>query len=183
MRVLGLARGGVPVAAEVALALRVPLDVFIIRKLGMPGQRELAMGAIASGGVRVLNREVVARLVEAERIVEEVAAAERQELERREAEYRGSRPAPDLRGKVVVLVDDGLATGATMRAAVQALRQKEAARIIVAVPVGSPSACAKVAAEADAVLCLTSPEDFEAVGQFYDNFAQTTDEEVRELLR
>lgn len=179
--VLGLARGGVPVAYEVAQALGVPLDVFVIRKLGVPGQRELAMGAIASGGVRVLNRRIV-RLLPDETVVEEVAAAEQRELERRELEYRGAHPAADVRGKVVIVVDDGLATGASMRAAVLALRQRQAARIIVAVPVGSPEARDRLAREADEVICLSTPMDFQAVGHSYDDFSQTTDDEVRTLL-
>jgi putative phosphoribosyl transferase len=180
--VLGLPRGGVPVAFEVARALHVSLDVFIIRKLGMPGQKELAMGAIASGGVRVLNREVLARITDAEDILEKVAASEGRELARRESEYRGPRPAPDLGGKTVLVVDDGLATGASMRAAVLALRQRTVGRIIVAVPVGSPSACARLADEADEVICLVTPEEFDAVGQVYEDFSQTTDAEVRGLL-
>jgi len=180
--VLGLARGGVPVAAEVAQALGVPLDVLIIRKLGVPSQRELAMGAIASGGVRVLNQEIVRRLWNAATIIEEVSAVEQRELERREVEYRGDRPAAEVRGRAVILVDDGLATGASMRAAVLSLRQRAAAQVIVAVPVGSQEACARLAAEADELFCLVRPMDFEAVGQVYNDFSQTTDEEVRALL-
>lgn len=180
--VLGLARGGVPVAFEVARALRLPLDVIIIRKLGVPGQRELAMGAIASGGIRVLNDEVLRRVADAGAVVEAVAAAEQRELERREVEYRGNQFPVEVCGKVVLLVDDGLATGASMRAAVRALRQRQAARIVVAVPVGSPESCQRLAAEADAVICLFTPEDFSAVGEVYEDFAQTTDEEVRTLL-
>jgi len=180
--VLGLARGGVPVAYEVAQALHAPLDVFVIRKLGVPGQPELAMGAIASGGICVLNREVLLRIPDADAILAEVTAIERRELERREIEYRGRRPAPVLRGKTVMVVDDGLATGASMRAAVLALRQAKAARVIVAAPVGSTSACAKLAREADELVCLTAPTDFDAVGQVYGDFSQTTDEEVRSLL-
>jgi putative phosphoribosyl transferase len=180
--VLGLARGGVPVAFEVARSLAATLDVLIIRKLGVPGQRELAMGAIASGGVRVLNSRIVRRIPDAEAVIEEVAAAEQRELERRETQYRGDRAAAEVRGKVVIVVDDGLATGASMRAAVLALRQRAAAQVVVAVPVGSPEACAKLSAEADELICLTAPMDFEAVGQVYDDFSQTTDDEVRALL-
>lgn len=180
--VLGLARGGVPVAYEVAQALKVPLDVFIIRKLGAPGQRELAMGAIASGGVCVLNREIVARIPDADTVLAEVTEYERRELERREHEYRGQRPACAVQEKTVIVVDDGLATGASMRAAVCALKQAGAAKVIVAVPVGSASACARLSAEADELICLTVPPDFEAVGQVYRDFSQTTDDEVRELL-
>jgi putative phosphoribosyl transferase len=181
--VLGLARGGVPVAYEVATALRAPLDVFIIRKLGHPRQPELAMGAIASGGVRVLNREVLLRIDDADAVLARVTEIERRELERRENEYRGQRTATDLAGKVVVVVDDGLATGASMRAAVQALRQAAVARVIVAVPVGSSPAIARLAGEADELVCLTVPTDFDAVGQVYRDFSQTTDDEVRELLK
>jgi len=180
--VLGLARGGVPVAYEVAQALHAPLDVFMIRKLGVPGQPELAMGAIASGGICVLNREILLRMPDADAILAEVTGIEKRELERRESEYRGRRPAPDVRGKLVIAVDDGLATGASMRAAVLALRQAKAARVIVAVPVGSTSACAKLASEADELVCLTAPMDFDAVGQVYGDFSQTTDDEVRGLL-
>jgi len=182
MLVLGLARGGLPVAAEVAYALDAPLDVLTIRKLGVPGQPELAMGAIASGGVRVLNREIVHRISDAEVVIEEVATAEQRELERRELEYRGDRQAMDVQGKTVIVVDDGLATGASMEAAVFSLRQRRAGRVIVAVPVGSPEACARLAGDADEVICLNTPPDFEAVGQAYDDFSQTTDDEVRTLL-
>jgi len=180
--VLGLARGGVPVAFEVARALAAPLDVLIIRKLGVPGQRELAMGAIASGGVRVLNSQIVCRIPDAEAVIDEVAAVEQRELERRETQYRGDRAALEVDGKVVIVVDDGLATGASMRAAVLALRQREAAQVVVAVPIGSPEACVALAAETDELICLTAPMDFEAVGQGFDDFSQTTDDEVRALL-
>ncbi|MEI9898444.1 MAG: phosphoribosyltransferase [Chthoniobacter sp.] len=180
--VLGLARGGVPVALEVARALGAPLDVLIVRKLGLPGQPELAMGAIASGGVRVFNEGIVRRMRDASIVIQEVAAVEERELERREWEYRGDRPAAEVPGRSVIVVDDGLATGASMDAAVLALRQRQAARVIVAVPVGSPEACARLAKEADEVICLHTPQDFEAVGQAYDDFSQTTDEEVRALL-
>lgn len=180
--VLGLPRGGVPVACEVAQALRVPLDVFIVRKLGVPGFEELAAGAIASGGVRVLNDDVMRSLPHADAIIEAVTEREKTELERREQSYRDGRPAPQLRDRVVILVDDGLATGATMRAAVKALRQAGAARIVVAVPVGPPETCREMADEADEAVCATAPESFHAVGQYYDDFAQTTDDEVRDLL-
>ena len=160
----------------------VPLDVFIVRKLGVPGYEELAMGAIASGGVRVLNESVVAQLPDAERALRQATAHETRELERREAEYRHGRPAPDLRGKTVILIDDGLATGATMRAAVMALKQRQVARCVVGVPVSSPETCAEFRAEVDEIVCVITPEDFRAVGQFYEDFSQTTDEEVRELL-
>ena len=180
--VLGLPRGGVPVAYEVARALRVPLDVFIVRKLGVPGFEELAVGAIASGGVRVLNEDVLRALPNAGEIVEAVTARETAELERREQSYRNGRPAPELRGRTAILVDDGLATGATMRAAVKALRQCGAAKIVVAVPVGPPDTCREFEDEADEVVCATAPEFFQAVGQYYEDFSQTSDDEVRELL-
>jgi predicted phosphoribosyltransferase len=181
--VLALPRGGVPVGFEVARALNAPLDVFLVRKLGVPGHEELAMGAIASGGVRVLNDEVVNVLRIPEEVIDEVAAEEQRELERREREYRGDRPPPDVRGRVVILVDDGLATGSTMRAAVAALRKQHPARIVVAVPVGAPDTCAEFQDEADEVVCARSPEPFFAVGLWYADFSQTTDEEVHDLLR
>jgi predicted phosphoribosyltransferase len=180
--VLALPRGGVPVAFEVARALGAPLDVFLVRKLGVPGQRELAMGALATGGVRVLNREVVEALGIPDEVVDAVAAEEREELERREQEYRGDRAPPDVRGRVVILIDDGLATGSTMRAAVAALRRLGPARVVVAVPVGAPETCAELRREADEVVCARTPEPFYAVGRWYVDFSQTTDEEVRELL-
>jgi predicted phosphoribosyltransferase len=180
--VLALPRGGVPVAFEVAQALRAPLDVFLVRKLGVPGQRELAMGALATGGVRVLNEDVVNALGIPDEVIDAVAAEEQDELGRREHEYRGDRPPPDVRGRVVILIDDGLATGSTMRAAVAALRRQGPARIVVAVPVGAPETCADLAEEADEVVCARTPEPFYAVGRWYDDFSQTTDEEVRELL-
>jgi predicted phosphoribosyltransferase len=180
--VLGLPRGGVPVAYEVAKRLGVPLDVFIVRKLGVPGFEELAVGAIASGGVRVLNKDVFRALPNAEETIELITATETAELERREQEYRGGRPAPKLRDRVVILVDDGLATGATMRAAVKALRQREVAKIVVAVPVGPPDTCREVEDETDETVCLSMPDFFQAVGQYYEDFSQTSDEEVRELL-
>lgn len=180
--VLGLPRGGVPVAYEVAGALELPLDVFVVRKLGVPGHEELAMGAIASGGVRVINAHVLAEAGGAQEAVDRVAALELQELERREALYRSGRPTPDLRGRTIILVDDGLATGATMRAAVAALRQRGVARIVAAVPVGSSSACSRVREEADEMICPALPEPFFGVGQFYEDFSQTPDDEVRALL-
>ena len=180
--VLALPRGGLPVAYPVAQALGVPLDVFIVRKLGVPGHEELAMGAIASGGVRVLNEDVVRALRIPEEVIDTVARKEQQELERRERAFRGDRPAPDVRGRAVILVDDGLATGSTMRAAVAALRQQRPARIIVAVPVGAPETCAEFQAEADEAICARTPEPFYAVGLWYGDFSQTTDAEVHTLL-
>src|SRR5437868_2307001 len=161
--VLALPRGGVPVAYEVARRLQAPLDVFLVRKLGLPGQEELAMGALASGGVRVLNEEVVRILQVPEEVIDEVAAREQQELERRERLYRGDRPPPDVRGRTVILIDDGLATGASMRAAVAALRQQQPARIVVAVPVGAPETCYEFQQEADEVICARTPEQLYAV--------------------
>ena len=180
--VLALPRGGVPVAFEVAQRVRVPLDVCVVRKLGVPGHEELAMGAIASGGVRVLNEDVLYVLPDAQSIVEMVTAIEREELKRRERDYRSNRPAPEVHGRTVILVDDGLATGATMRAAAAALRQQGAAKIIVAVPVGAPGTCHEIRSVADEVVCLQTPGSFMGVGQYYEDFSQTTDEEVRELL-
>jgi predicted phosphoribosyltransferase len=180
--VLGLPRGGVPVAFEAAKALGAPLDVFLVRKLGVPGHDELAMGAIASGGVRVLNDSVVGSLAIPEAALEEVTARERKELERRERAYRGGRSGPALGGRRIILVDDGLATGATMRAAVKALRAHEPARIVVAVPTAPPDAIDDLREEADEVVCLHTPAPFYGVGGSYDDFSQTSDEEVRELL-
>ncbi len=180
--VLGLPRGGVPVAYEVARHLRAPLDVFLVRKLGVPGFEELAAGAIASGGVRVLNEDVLRALPNAEQTIESITARERAELERREHEYREGRPAPELQNRIAILIDDGLATGATMRAAVKALRQRGAAKIVVAVPVGPPDTCREMAQEADEVVCLSTPVFFQAVGQYYEDFSQISDEEVRDLL-
>ncbi len=180
--VLGLPRGGVPVAFEVAQALHAPLDVFIVRKLGVPGYDEVAMGAIASGGVRVLNRNVIMELRDADAVLADVTQRESIELERREREYREGRPPPDLRGKVIILVDDGLATGATMRAAVTALRKLKVGRIVAAVPVAAPESCARFSQEVDEVACIIAPAGFRSVGQFYHDFSQTTDDEVRELL-
>lgn len=180
--VLGLPRGGIPVAYEVARGLDAPLDLFLVRKLGVPGQEELAMGAIASGGVRVVNRDVVEALGIPPYVLDQVAAEEARELERRERSYRGDRPEPRLAGRTVILVDDGLATGSTMRAAVAALRQQGPARIVVAVPVAAPSTCEELRREVGEVVCYATPEPFMAVGRFYDDFSQTTDDEVRELL-
>ena len=180
--VLALPRGGVPVAYEVAMRLNLLLDVFIARKLGIPGYEELAMGAIVSGGVRVVNADVVRHLPRAEELLEIAAKKETAEIERREREYRNGRPPRELRGCTVILIDDGLATGSTMSAAVLALRQREAAKIVVAVPVGSPETCSEFEREVDETICAIEPETFYAVAQFYDDFSQTTDEEVRELL-
>jgi putative phosphoribosyl transferase len=180
--VLALPRGGVPVGYEVARELRLPLDVFVVRKLGTPGQPELAMGAIASGGVHVLNREVVDTFGIPEEVIDAATAAEQAELERRERQYRGERPPLDARGKIVILVDDGLATGSTMRAAAAALRQEDAAKIVVAVPVAAAATCELLRAEVDEIVCGATPEPFFAVGQWYRDFSQTTDEEVHDLL-
>jgi putative phosphoribosyl transferase len=181
--VLGLPRGGVPVAFEVAQALDAPLDVFIVRKLGVPGQPELAMGAIGSGGVRVLNEELVKVIGVPAEAIDAVTEREARELERREQAYRDGRPAPDVDGRVVILVDDGLATGATMRAAIAALRRRRAARIVVAVPTAARETCEAMRHDADEVICAMTPEPFHAVGLWYDDFAETSDDEVRELLR
>jgi len=183
--ILGLPRGGVPIAAHAARALGAPLDVFIVRKLGVPGHEELAMGAIASGGVRVLNREVLDSMPVPLRAIEEVAAREQRELERREREYRGARPPLDARGRTVVIIDDGLATGSTMRAAVRALRAMEPRAVIVAVPVAARETCDEFRRDPDVddIVCLSTPEPFQAVGLWYDDFTQTTDEEVHALLR
>lgn len=180
--VLGLPRGGVPVAYEVAKRLGVALDVFIVRKLGVPGFEELAAGAIASGGVRVLNEDVIRGLRNADQTIASITAKETAELERREQSYRDGRPAPELRDRIVILVDDGLATGATMRAAVRALRQRGVAKIVVAVPVGPPDTCREFEEEADETICASEPEFFQAVGQYYEDFSQTSDDEVRQLL-
>lgn len=180
--VLALPRGGVPVAYEVANALGAPLDVFVVRKLGLPGHEELAIGAIASGGIRVLNEELISQLSNAPEVVDFVVAKEQRELERREAEYRGQRPLPIIEGRTIILVDDGLATGSTMKAAVRSLRERNPARIVIAVPVASPETCTELKREADETICAITPEEFYAVGQWYEDFSQTTDEEVRDLL-
>ena len=181
--VLALPRGGVPVGFEVAAALGAPLDVFLVRKLGVPGHEELAMGAIASGNVRVLNPDVVDALGISESAIEAVTKQESAELARREREYRGDRPTPDMTSREVVLVDDGLATGSTMRAAAAALRLMDPARIVVGVPVASRETCHEFRAEVDQIVCAITPEPMYAVGLWYEDFSQTTDEEVRDLLK
>jgi predicted phosphoribosyltransferase len=181
--VLALPRGGVPVAAEVARALGAPLDVFVVRKLGAPGAEELAMGAVASGGVRVLNDDVVRGLGIASEVIDAVTAAEQRELVRRERVYRGDRPPPDVKGRTAILVDDGLATGASMLAAIAALRRLEPAHITVAVPTASRDTCEALRAHVDDVVCAITPEPFHAVGLWYEDFSQTSDDEVRGLLR
>src|SRR3979411_2144039 len=180
--VLALPRGGVPVAYEVARALGAPLDVFVVRKLGVPGYEELAMGAVATGGVRVLNDQLVNRLGIPDHLIDAVAAREQQELARRERLYRSGRPPLDVRNRTVILVDDGLATGATMHAAIQALRQQQPARIVVAVPTASRETCEEMKTKADDVICAITPDPFHAVGRWYRDFSQTTDEEVGALL-
>lgn len=180
--VLGLPRGGVPVAFEVAKSLSAPLDVFVVRKLGAPGNPELAMGAIASGGVRVLNEDVVRTMAVSDDAIERVAKEERRELEDRERIYRGARPGVDMEGKTARLVDDGLATGATMRAAVSALRERDPKKIVVAVPTAPPETCAEFEDLVDEIVCLTTPRMFFGVGGAYGDFSQTTNEEVRQLL-
>jgi putative phosphoribosyl transferase len=180
--VLGLPRGGVPVAFEVSKALRAPLDIFLVRKLGVPGDEELAMGAIASGGIRVLNEGVIRSLGISERELAAVAAREMRELDRREIAYRGDRPRRCLSGKTVIIVDDGIATGASMRAAIAALRAQKTARTVIAVPVASADTCAYFESVGEEVVCLATPEPFIAIGPWYEDFSQTTDDEVRELL-
>jgi putative phosphoribosyl transferase len=180
--VLALPRGGVPVGYEVAIALRVLLDVFVVRKLGLPGYEELAMGALASGGIRVLNDDVMRQVPNADELIETVVSREKIELERREKAYRDGRPSPDLHGKTMILVDDGLATGASMRAAAGALKQRDIARLIVAVPVAAIETSAELKLEVDEIICGITPENFHGVGQFYEDFSQTSDEEVRALL-
>jgi putative phosphoribosyl transferase len=180
--VLALPRGGVPVGFELARSLGAPLDLFLVRKLGVPGHEELALGAIASGGVRVLNDAVVAELGLSQRDVEQAAEIEGRELERREQLYRNGRAAIDVDGRTVILVDDGLATGATMRAAARAVLRLQPSRVVVAVPVAAEQTCRELATEVDQVVCVKTPHPFLAVGSWYDDFGQTTDEEVRELL-
>jgi len=180
--VLALPRGGVPVGFEVSTALHVPLDVFLVRKLGVPGHEELAMGAIASGGVRVLNDDVIGSLNLPQNAIDWAAAIEQRELERRERLYRGDRPSPDLKDRIVILIDDGLATGSTMRAAAQAVRQHHPARLVVAVPTAAVETCEEFRSEVDEVICALTPAPFDAVGLWYEEFSQTSDEEVRDLL-
>jgi len=180
--VLALPRGGVPVAREIARSLRTPLDVFLVRKLGVPGQEELAMGAIASGGVRILNQDIVQAMAIPTHVIDSVTATEVQELARRERLYRGDRPAPDVLSRTVILVDDGLATGATMRAAVAALRRMKPRRIVIAVPIAAVPTRQEFAREVDEIVCLHTPEPFFSVGFWYDDFSQTTDEDIREML-
>jgi len=181
--VLALPRGGVPVGYEVSRALNAPLDVFVVRKVGVPGHEELAMGAVASGGVNVVNEDVLDMLRIPREMFQVVARKELQEVERREKEYRGDKARPDLKGKTVILVDDGLATGSTMLAAVRAVRLAGAERIVVAVPVAAEQTCDAFRQEGDDVICAITPEPFHAVGIWYEDFSQTSDEEVRELLR
>ena len=180
--VLALPRGGVPVGYEVAQALHAPLDVFVVRKLGVPGHEELAMGAIASGGVRVLNGSVVDSLGISDETIDAVAARELRELERRERAYRDDRPAPDVQGRIVILVDDGIATGSTMKAAIEALRQLKATRIVVATPTAALSTVREMRPDVDELVAVMTSADFASVGHWYEDFSQTTDEEVRELL-
>lgn len=180
--VLGLPRGGVPVAGQVADALRAPLDVFVVRKLGVPGHAELAMGAIASGGVRILNKEVIKTLQISAPQIEAVVDREQRELERREQAYRGGRPTPEVGGKMVILVDDGIATGATMSAAIAALRQRGARLVVAAAPTIARETRDLLRQRADAVACVMAPEDFHGVGQWYEDFTQTTDNEVCRIL-
>ena len=180
--VLGAPRGGVPVAFEVATELKTPLDVFVLRKLGVPGREELAFGAIASGGVRILNRDIIEGLGITGLDIERVTRVEKQELERRERAYRGGKPPLDVHGMTVILVDDGIATGSTMKAAIRALRQMKPVWIVTAVPVAPPSTCNQLQSEADEFVCLEMPRPFHGVGQFYSDFSQVSDEEVKELL-
>lgn len=180
--VLGIPRGGVPVALEVAKRLFAPLDVFLLRKLGVPGHEELAFGAIASGGVRLLDQEVTGALHIPDEAIESVTTAEMKELKRRERIYRGARPALNVRGKTVIVVDDGIATGSSIRAGIQALRQLQPARIVVAAPVAPIRTCNQLRSEADEVVCVLTPQSFYAIGQFYEDFSQVSDEEVLALL-
>jgi putative phosphoribosyl transferase len=182
LAVLALPRGGVPVGFQVAMRLGAPLDVFVVRKLGMPGQEELAIGAVASGGVRVVNESLVAGLRIPTATLDAVAAVEERELARREQAYRAGRPPLDVSERIAILVDDGLATGSTMRAAVAGLRHRRPRRVVIGVPIAAPSTCEELAPEVDDIVCAITPEPFLAVGQWYEDFSQTTDEEVRELL-
>jgi putative phosphoribosyl transferase len=181
--VLALPRGGVPVAYEVAKELKAPLDVFLVRKLGVPGQEELAMGAIASGGVRVLNEDIINYLRIPYEVIDAIAVVEQEELERRERAYRDGRSLPDVKDRIVILIDDGLATGSTMRAAAASLRLQKPQRIVVAVPVSSPEICDEFRSEVDEIVCAVTPLHFQGVGRWYEDFSQTSDEEVRELLK
>lgn len=180
--VLALPRGGVPVAYEVAKALNLPMDIFIVRKLGLPGHEEVAIGAIASGGIRVLNNDIVRYFKIPEPLIDAVARRELEELERRASAYRGNRPSPDLQGRTVILIDDGLATGASMRAAVAGLRTQSPAQIVVAVPTAAAETCEALEPEVDKLICATTPEPFHGVSRWYEDFSQTTDEEVKTLL-
>ena len=180
--ILGLPRGGVPVAYEVARELNAPLDVFVVRKLGVPGHEELGMGAIATGGVRILHEGIVREVGISPETIEAVSAREQAELERRERLYRGDRPAPTIKGRTVVIIDDGLATGSTMKAAIQAVRQQDPRRLIVAVPTAPSETCEQLKESVDHVVCALTPEPFFAVGGSYADFTQITDEEVRELI-
>jgi putative phosphoribosyl transferase len=181
--VIGLPRGGVPVAAEVAKALHAPMDICLVRKLGVPSHKELAMGAIASGGVRVLNYDVLSWLKISSKTIDEVAARELRELQRRDRLYRGDRPSPEVRDRTVILVDDGLATGSTMRAAIGVLKEQHPQRLVVAVPVAAPDICQEMRGIVDEVVCIMTPDPLYAIGFWYENFAQTTDAEVCELLQ
>jgi len=181
--VLGLPRGGVPVAYQIAKAINAPLDVWLVRKLGVPGQEELAMGAIASGNIMVLNNEIVQALGISQPVIQQVAADEKQELERRDRAYRGDRPPLNVQGHTIVLVDDGIATSSTLRAAIAALQQQQPGRIVVAAPVCPPSVCEALRSVVDEVICLATPEPLYSIGMWYEDFSQTTDEEVRELLK
>jgi predicted phosphoribosyltransferase len=174
---------GVPVAYEVAKELNVPLDIFLVRKLGVPGHEEVAMGAIATGGIRILNDDLIRQLGIPQRMVDAITAQEEQELQRRERVYRGDRPAPDIRGRTVIVVDDGLATGSTMKAALAALRKQQPAKLVVAVPTAPPETCDSLRADADEVICAATPDPFLAVGAWYRGFDQTTDDEVRDLIK
>lgn len=180
--VLALPRGGVPVAFEVAQALHAPLDVVIVRKLGVPRYEELAMGAIATGGIQILNQNVIATLGISEKEINNVVASEQQELELRERLYRGNRSAYDIHGRIVILVDDGIATGATMHAAVAAIKQQQPARVIIAVPVAAAATCKTFATQGDEVICVLKPEEFYAISLWYEHFSQTSEKEVRDLL-
>lgn len=180
--VLALPRGGVPVGFEIASALHVPLDVLVVRKLGVPGEEELAMGALAGGGIRVLNRDVVRYLHISDEVIDTAATREQQELERRERLYRGERPAYAIHGRTVILVDDGMATGATMRAAIAVARQQQPAHIVVAIPTAAPSTCDELTADGIEVVCLIKPEPFYGVGFWYEDFPQLSDEAVRAIL-